>query len=72
MKFEIDTEKKTITLKESVKLSDFLKEIAGLNITIEEWSLCDAIQNHSEIVWPQIPYVYPCYTFDTNRVTCEK
>lgn len=67
MKFEIDTENKIITLRESVKLSEFLKELSERNITLDEWSLAEAIQNHTEIVYPQI---YPIYSPDPYRVTC--
>ena len=69
MKFEIDTEKKIITLRESVKLSDFLKELMYLNITIQDWSLdVESVTNYETID----PQRQSTILLDPNHVTCEK
>ena len=51
MKFEIDTDKKTIRLKENVKLSDLIQELKDL--LDRDW------ENYALIMDEKVEYVYP-------------
>ena len=50
MKFEIDTENKTIKLQEDVKLSDLVQELKGL--LDKDW------ENYTLIMDERVEYVY--------------
>lgn len=85
MKFEIDTEAKTITLKEDVKLSDLQSELKKIGIELDSWEVILKHVEHIEIEWknPPIPHIqpfvvpvppiYPTSPFpypDTYKITC--
>lgn len=54
MRLELDYNGKTITVKESVNMHEFIKEVKKLGLDLKEWNV------KSEIIWQSYP-VYPIY-----------
>ena len=68
MKFELDTENKTIKLKEEVNLNDFFSKIDDL--LGEEWGDYTLIMREKvEYVYKSIPPTYTPYTPPVNPNT---
>ena len=64
MKFTIDTEAKTIIIKEAILIEDLLKELVLLNIDYSKYKLFPHIESYGYPVFPNYDV-----TSDPNRIT---